>query len=253
MKHVFGALIAGLLLSASATAQTTDLIAHARPRPPELNVENDTISGPLKDVLDEAARTTGLTMSWIVVPFPRSVKTLQDKEPVIVPRVIKTAEREQFMTFLTPIAEQKRHVYFIVAKGNESKISNYDSLHGLTVGTKRGTVYFDKFDSDTSIKKEAVADDNALCKMLQAGHIDVLASIDLPSTEYMMKTIGYTNFAVAPYHEDFTSGNYFAIAKDGPLQSKVEKLNAVLKDMVSTGKIEAIYRKYKLDPSDIKE
>jgi polar amino acid transport system substrate-binding protein len=252
MKHVFGVVLAGLVLSVS-TAQAADLTAHARPRPPELIVENGAISGPLKDVLDEVARATGMTVSWEVIPFARSLVNLRNKQPVIVPRVLKTVEREKFITFLLPIAEQYLHIHFIVKQGNESNISDYNSLRNHIIGVKRGSVYFEKFDNDTTLKKVFVTDDDLLCKMLEAGRIDILATIDLSATETMMKSLGYTNYSIAVYHEDIVSGNYFAIAKDGPLQAKADILNAALKDMVNKGRIEEIYRQYNLDPREIKQ
>jgi len=237
----------------SVATQAADMTAHARPRPPELLSENNAISGPLKDVLDEAVQSIGLSVAWTDIPFARSLKELQDKAAVIVPRVRKTAEREQFVTFLGPISEQKRHVNFIVAKGNESKVTSYQSLSSLEIGIKRGSLYFSKFDADTKLKKQEVVDDNLLVKMLQAGHLDVIVTGDLAATESAMKNIGWNGFAVAPYHEDIVSGNFYGIAKDGPLQAKAEALNAALKKMADSGRVKEIYQKYKLDPAEINE
>jgi polar amino acid transport system substrate-binding protein len=251
MIRVFAATAACLLISVAT--QAADITAHARPRPPELVSENNTISGPLKDVLDEATQSVGLSVAWIDVPFARSLKELQDKGAVIVPRVRKTPDREQFVTFLGPISEQKRHVNFVVAKGNEGKVTSYQSLSTLEVGTKRGSLYFDQFDTDTKLKKNVVGDDNLLVKMLQAGHVDAIITGDLAATEAALKNIGWTGFAVAPYHEDIVSGNFYGIAKDGPLQAKADALNAALKKMSDSGRVKAIYQKYNLDPAEIKE
>lgn len=241
------------VLLVPSTAWTADVIAQGRSRPPELIVEAGTISGPLKDILDEAAKTAGLDIAWTEVPFARSIKDLQEKAAVIVPRVRKTAEREQFVTFIGPISEQKRHVHFIVKKGAESKLTDFGSLSALTIGTKRGSLYFDQFDADKSLKKTEVADDGTLAKMLKEGRVDTVIVSDKPAMEAALKAISFSDYAVANYQVDILSGNYYGIAKDGPLAAKAPALQDALKAMVSSARIKAIYQKYNLNPEEIAE
>ena len=59
-----------VLVSAFATgARAEDVRGEFRARPPEMTVENGKFSGPIKDVIEEAIKMTGLTISWSEVPF----------------------------------------------------------------------------------------------------------------------------------------------------------------------------------------
>jgi polar amino acid transport system substrate-binding protein len=117
------------------------LRADCRQRPPEMIVNEKTgrCSGPLLDILDEAARHVGYTVKWRTAPFQRSYKELQQGPVDIVPRVILTEERKAFVAYLGPIGYQQKDIVFLVRKGQESQIATYDGLRKLKVGTKRDT------------------------------------------------------------------------------------------------------------------
>ena len=131
-----------ILFSACAAAKAEDIQGEFRARPPEMKVENGKFSGPIKDVIEQAVATAGLTISWSEVPFARSLKELQDGDRVLVPRFNRTSDREAYSIFLGPIAVQKRQILFAVHKGDEHRIKSYGDLAALSIGTKRGTAYF---------------------------------------------------------------------------------------------------------------
>lgn len=238
-------------LSASLSSVRADTVtAHARPRPPELTVENGAISGPLKDVLDEAVAKMGVTLAWENVPFPRSVQDLQSGKDVIVPRVRRTADREPYITFLGPIAVQKRKVYFLAPNGKAS-VSKYEDLAGLTVGIKRGTAYFDRFDADKTLKKVESSDDGSLVNMLSAGRFDVIATVDKPALDATLKALNVTNVAYAPYQQAIDGENYYGMAKNSGLAKRAAELDGILKNMAASGRVAAIYGKYNLNPEQI--
>lgn len=252
LMALWATLVAGVLalLAPPSVAWADAAIAHARPRPPELVVENGTVSGPLRDVLDEAAAKISLTLTWENVPFPRSLQDLQNGRDVIVPRVRRTADREPYVTFLGPIAIQKRQVAFLTQKG-KAPIAKYEDLATLTIGTKRGTAYFDRFDADKTLKKVETADDQALVGMLMAGRFDVIAAVDKPALDAILKAQNVTDVVYAPYHETIDGENLYGIARNSGLAKRADDLNTVLKDMAASGRVRAIYGKYNLNPEQI--
>jgi polar amino acid transport system substrate-binding protein len=230
-----GLLILLSVLAIGEGALAADLTAYARARPPELIDEDGVVAGPLKDILDEAASAIDTSVTWVDVPFVRALKDLQNHQPIIVPRLRRTADREAYVTFLGPIAMQKRHIDFYVRKGEEGRVTGYDDLYKLTIGVKRGTAYFEPFDTE----------------MLDADRIDTIIVIDPPAIEAKLRENHITRFAVAPYHLDHLEGNYYGIAKDGPLSPLAPALDAVFKSMVASGRVRDIYGKYGLIPEDV--
>ncbi len=242
--------LAMLAWAPGAPAWAGEVVAHARPRPPELTTENGKISGPLKDILDEAMTKAGIDLRWQAVPFARSLKDMQDGNDAIVPRVRRTADREAFVVFLGPIVDQRRNVNFLVRKG-KAPIKAYEDLAALTVGIKRGSVYFDRFDADKTLKKLELADDENLVNMLTTDRIDVVATLDKPALDAAIRKGGVTDTVYADYQEIMNEGNYFGVGKASDLAKRADEFNRILSDMVKSGRIVAIYGKYGLNPEKI--
>ena len=240
-----------LLLALSANARAEDIRGEFRARPPEMTIENGKFAGPIKDVIEQAVGIAGLTISWSEVPFARSLKELQDGEPVLVPRFNRTPDREAYSLYLGPIAVQKRQVLFAVHKGDEARIKSYADLAALSIGTKRGTVYFDKFDNDKTLHKFEGADDQALIGPMRAGHQDAAIVIDRSAFEEAAKSAGWSDYAWADWKLDIEQANYYGVSKSGPLAAKAAAIDAALKAMTADGRVRKIYEKYHLDPERI--
>jgi len=240
-----------VLMSAFAAAKAEDIQGEFRARPPEMVVENGKLSGPIKDVIEEAVKTAGLTISWSEVPFARSLKGLQDGSPILVPRFNRTPEREAYSIYLGPIAVQKRQVLLAVRKGEEHRIKSYEDLAALSIGIKRGTAYFEKFDSDKSLHKLESADDQALIGPMRAGHQDAAMVIDRTAFEEAAKAMGWSDYAWADWKLNIDQANYYGISKSGPLAAKASAIDDALKAMAADGRVKKIYGKYGLDPEHI--
>ncbi|QYJ87672.1 transporter substrate-binding domain-containing protein [Shewanella mesophila] len=221
------------------------LNADFRPRPPEMviDAENQHISGPLKDIIEEAANNIGFSIHWRIAPFPRSLAKLRKIGNVdIVPRVIRTNDRQMFIDFIGPISQQERNIVF-VTRDDGPIINRYEDLKNLNVGVKRGTAYFEKFDSDTQIQKTIVNDDFNLARMLEARRIDVIIVLDLPALEAELKVVEYTGYQIAGYYYPNIIGNYYGMPKNHPQAKALQ--NAIL-DMVKNGRVDSIYAKFGL-------
>ncbi len=233
-----------LLLPFAVSAKT--LKADFRQRPPEMVVDSKTnqLSGPLKEVIEQAAAQIGYNIEWRKVPFIRSLYNLKNNETDIVPRVIKTPEREQYIRYIGPIAVQNHDVEFITTVSGP-KIETYNDLLPLRIGVKRGTAYFQRFDADKSLIKIIVKDDFNLARMLKAERIDTAAVIDFSSFLSELNVIHFTEIQKANYVYPNKIGNYYGMPLNSPV---AQQLNQVLLEMVENGNIDAIYHKYGITP-----
>ena len=100
-------LFALLLPWGAVPGQETELTADFRHRPPEMVVEGQRFSGPLKAIIEEAAAEVGYKVNWRLAPFSRSLHGLKSGDVDIVPRTIRNDEREAFVDYLGPIAYQQ--------------------------------------------------------------------------------------------------------------------------------------------------
>jgi polar amino acid transport system substrate-binding protein len=142
-----------LSIADSVLADVSSLRADYRQRPPEMVVDEKSghFFGPLIDILDEAARKIDYRIKWRKAPFQRSYNELQLGSVDVVPRVILTEERKAFVAYLGPIGYQRKDIVFLVRKGQEGLINTYDDLRKISIGTKRDTAYFKRFNDDKSI------------------------------------------------------------------------------------------------------
>lgn len=232
-----------------ALAQTKELQADARPRPPEMMIDPQSgkLSGPLLEILDEAAKSLGYSVTWRSVPFPRSLDQMKAGESDIVPRFVMTEERKTFAEFLGPIGVQPTEIEFLVKPGQEHALKSYQDLKKLSVGAKRGTAYFGKFDKDGSIRKVESLDDENLAQMFEAGRFDTMIVLDRPAIEKVLKerNIGY---AWADYKEPIRLGIYYGMSKASKHAAISGPLSEALRKMVKSGRVAEIYRHHKATP-----
>lgn len=244
-----------LLSSASAPAQETEtgmqsagqvLRAHIRHRPPEMIVDNHYLSGPLKELLEVAAGKQGYQIEWQKAPFADSLSALKNGDVDIVPRMMRTQEREDFVEFLGPVGNQQKTVSFMLLKDNGSPVSRYEDLAGLTIGVKDGSAYFKQFDEDAGLNKVAVAGgDYELGRGLIDGRFDAVAVIDHLSLESAMVGMGFYDYRYADFTYQESVGNYFGFSRASPHFTVSTALAQTLLDMGASGEIAAIYQRYK--------
>lgn len=239
-----------VIITFDSYAKPKVLEAHFRHRPPEMIVNNKETSGPLKDILEEAARSIGYTVRWEIVPFARSLEYLKSGKVDIVPRTIKNKKRITFINYLGPINFQKKDILFLVKKGKKHLLNVYEDLYKLRIGVKRATAYFDKFNNDSKITKVESVDDSNMARMFVANRFDVMVILDKNAIEEALKKISYSDFEYTKYKYEQKIGNYYGMSKKSPNKTIYLLLNKQLKKMVSTGQIKRIYEAHNLHPKD---
>jgi len=248
MRHRLLALFALFWLAPSwAGAQTIE--GHFRSRPPEMVVEPDgQLSGPLKQILETAARSVGLTIRWQVMPFARSLDALRNGEPAIVPRLRPDPLRADYVRYLGPILLQHRLVRIAATAALAGGIRAYEDLKPLRIATLRGSATFERFDDDVSLDRQVMTDDLGRARLLQAGRIDAIISSDPATLSLAFDQIGDQDWAWAPYQVALDVGNYYGIARSGPLAAAADALDQALRQLAQNGEVSRIYRRYGVDP-----
>jgi len=234
--------------SIAASAMSDDvLMADFRHRPPEMLINDGVLTGPLKDILDEAAHQLGYRVKWRQIPFARSLRMLRNGETDIVPRTIHTLDREAYINYLGPIGHQIKNIVFVVKKGQESRLTNYQDLTGLKIGVKRKTAYFPRFNQDKALHKEEQLDDDNMVRMFEKGRFDVMAVLDKAALESAMLKHNIHDFSYAKYQFKQVIGNYYGMSQTSKNAALYSDLNRVLQEMLALGRIKEIYLNYGLE------
>ncbi|WP_076408045.1 ABC transporter substrate-binding protein [Shewanella sp. UCD-KL12] len=237
-----------LTFTCISSAQEKLLTADIRHRPPQMIIDQNDSFGPLKDILNEAASEIGYKIKWRIAPFARSLKDLQNGKIDIVPRVIKTEQREKFIDYLGPIGLQQKDILFLVRKGFENRVNSYNDLYKYEIGVKRNTAYFKAFNNDLKLNKVLLLDDKNMSSMFAANRFDIMIVLDKTSIEQAFKQIGFTDYAYANYRHKQNVGIYYGFSKfsaDIKVKAALEK---ALLDMTQSGRIEKIYQQHNALP-----
>ena len=253
MKHL---LLLCLLLLPPASHAELVLRADYRERPPEMQALDNEPNGPLIAILDAAAKRIDARIEWRYAPFARSLEDLKAGRIDLVPRVLFTGERKAYVHFLPAIGTQRKSIRFIVKPGREASLRSYADLHAGVIGAKRGTAYFDAFDSDAAISKALATDDYVLAGMFRAGRLDALAVLDREAIEAQFRKIGFSEYSYADYQYDQSIGNYYGASLRlyrGRKQAIYDRLALELRRMRESGEIVAIYRRYGVAPPSTEE
>lgn len=224
-----------------------------RERPPEMRAVDGLPSGPLISVLETAAHRIGVDLHWREAPFLRSLNDLRSGRIDLIPRVLLTAPRRQYIHFLPSIGNQPLNVRFIVRPGEEARLSRYDDLYALSLGVKRGTAYFEPLNSDGMLGRVYASDDAQLAAMFRAGRLDTIAVLDIAPMEAQFQAMEFRDYSYAHYTHQQVLGNHFGASLkryQGDRRELYDRLGAELKRMRESGEIALIYRRYGVKPPD---
>ncbi len=241
-------LLSLLLTLTLVHAEEKILQADFRHRPPEMVVTGEQISGPLKDIIEQAADKIGYKIKWRKAPFIRSLKGLKGGSVDLLPRTVRNEAREKFITYLGPIGYQKKDILFLVRKGRQDLINHYQDLYGIKIAVKRGTAYFKRFDQDNGLEKQVHMDDGNMVRMFQRDRFDTMAVLDREALEDALHRHNITDYAYANYKYIQRNGNYYGMPKKYAGSRIFNQLNKSLLNMVISGEITHIYKQYGIRP-----
>jgi len=157
--------------------------------------------------------------------------------------VIEEGYRD-YLYYLQPPIETTLSTLVFYIKNDAVNILKYDDLSGLTVGTLIGGNYFELFSSDSSIHKIAVPDHIQRFKMLEAGRIDAFVGKEVLVDGYLNRSRFKDLFKKADYRVEKKAAAYIMIPKKSSFAKDRFKIEAVLKQLVESGKVREIYKQY---------
>jgi len=225
-----------------------------RHRPPEINITENKFSGPIIVITDKLLTSINIVPLWMDVPWPRTLLRAKNGKVDIVLRHSMTSDREEFLLPML-IGYEQRVIYYLLGPHikNVSQYQRVDQLEKLNFGLLRGSYYGPHIENITSKKKTTFTNNiDQLMEMLLTKRIDVMPIQNLTWAEISYAKIKdrYNNsqYQIAEVNESFLSGKYISIPKLSKLNDKYHKLNCLLYQWRSSGKIDAIYQQYQITP-----
>ncbi|MDG1580662.1 transporter substrate-binding domain-containing protein [Pseudomonas sp. GOM6] len=129
------------------------------------------------DLLRELEKRTGLRFEIRLQPWARALEDMRSGQADLMTGLARTPEREQYIDYLEPSYYGCAPRFYGAPQRAESLVS-YQQLQGLRIGYVLQSVYFEPFDSDTSLLKVGVKNEDQLLKMLLRGRVELLIGTD---------------------------------------------------------------------------
>lgn len=212
--------------------------------PPFRIIENEKILGLDIDVWNEIANRVGIKIKFERYPWARALKKMEDGEVDAMGGLAKTTERANFIQYTNQPYFTCTTVFYL-QKGKGTTLSKYSDLYNFNnIGFVFGSFYFDPFNSDTKLKKEGVATEDQLLKLLESKRLDLIIGTEC-QVDYELKKLGWNNkFDKGVYRPGNNVDLYIGVSKKSKLSNKINDINKAITDMLKEGKIKEFLPRY---------
>jgi polar amino acid transport system substrate-binding protein len=209
--------------------------------PPMKIVEGGAFGGIDAAILREIADRLNIELEFEICSWNRCVELMRSGHADLITSIAKTPDREEFMYFIEPPHSTKLDIAFYMRRGSSETVQGYEDLYRSPIGVIRGSVYFQRFDTDPDIVKLEVSNEEGLLRILERGRVSLIIGMEI-NMDYLIAVKGMQDrIEKVPYRITIESPSYIAVSKNSPfLGSVADPLSAVVSQMVETGEIENI-------------
>ncbi len=206
--------------------------------------ESVVVGGIDVEILKEIAKRLNLNLKLYTCPWKRCLSWLEYGKIDVLTSVARTPAREGYMQYIDPPYLNKSIKVFYLKQGKGHLIKKYEDLHGISIGVTKGYKYFPRFNNDKRINKHSVVEIEQLLAMLEVGRFQAFIGNEIV-VDYLIRENGYSGlFEKSVYKFDAPYEVYMAISKKSVYAKEIADFNKVMKDMVESGKIEQIIKKF---------
>jgi polar amino acid transport system substrate-binding protein len=128
------------------------------------------------DILNELFSRLELDIEYKNTPWQRALKQIETGEIDLIPMVLKTPEREEYMTFTTPIYNDPILFAYSTDKHDALEWNSWEDLKSLKIGMTRGYTYGGLNDAIKEGELDATVstNDTQSIKKLLSGRFDIV-------------------------------------------------------------------------------
>lgn len=195
------------------------------------------------DLLTKIEEKMGVRFTIIRQPWARCLISMETGQGDLISGAAFSEERASYIHYIQPSYFSIGPVFY-VRKGAAKTIQRYEDLKPLLIGYSIKSVYFEPFDSDSTLRKYGVSREGQLLKMLSAGRLDAIIGTDI-NIYFDAKSQGLQNL-IEP--SEFKPKNrtplYIGISKRSPFLKRAPEISAVLQNLIDIGFVDELKNRY---------
>lgn len=195
------------------------------------------------DVLNEISRRSGLQFDIQRAPWARGLADLQQGRADLMIGLAKTPEREQYIHYL-PTAYYACSPRFYTAAAEAEQIASYADLHDRVIGYVHESVYFQPFDSDKTLLKRGVNNEQQLLQMLLRGRLGAVIGTDCQVDFELLQPQYAGVIAKARFNPQTDTELYIGFSRQRALSEEQALIAKALQRMLAEGWIKRMAQHY---------
>lgn len=241
------AIAGALFLSSAIWAQTPEYVMVNEEWAPYrigTNERPEEWTGIDVDLVREIEKRLSVKIAIKSAPWSRCLEMIKLGQADIMTGVAWTAERAAEMAYVPTSYSSVRPAFYAI-KGKGSAIRSYADLAGKKIGQSTNSAYFEPYNTDASLNKISVRDEETILRMLAAGRIDLAVGTE-PNLGWDAARFGLRDL-VEPtaWQPEQVTPLYLVIPERQKLAGLDKRLDVCLREMMSDGTMATILAKYK--------
>ncbi|MDD0843058.1 substrate-binding periplasmic protein [Pseudomonas sp. Gutcm_11s] len=196
------------------------------------------------DLLDELQRRTGLRFEVRLLPWARALEEMRLGQADLMTGLARTAEREQFIDYLEP-AYHACAPRLYGAPERAAAIRQYAELDGLRIGYVLRSAYFEPFDSDTSLIKIGVKNEEQLLQMQLRGRVELMIGTDCQVDFQLRDPALASQLTKLAYQPPVQTRLYVGLSRASARKAERQVLARALQQLLQEGRMASVARRYR--------
>lgn len=208
------------------------------------SVAEENRDGPDAEVLKAIADKLNAELKFKLAPFKRRLQLMQDGDIDFMSGLLKTAEREKYIYYISPPYKERSDTVFFIARGKHALLQKYEDLYAMKIGTNQGSKYFPQFDHDPKLNKEAVSSGVPNFRKLLLGRIDTVIYAEAGGIDLVYKLGIADRVEMAEFRFARQKDVHIGISRKSDLMDHIVKINSLIGSMIESGEIKSIIVNY---------
>lgn len=200
--------------------------------------------GPNSDILHAIADRLKVRLVLLQAPFKRRLLMLEEGEIDFMVGLLKSPERKAYIHFVEPAYKNRSDVVFFVPNNMADRITRYEDLYDLTIGTTIGARYFPRFDADGKIRKDPVPRGEMSLKKMLLGRIDAVIFPEGAGIDFGYKKGVSEQVEIASFRFSRRRDVYVGISKKSTIRKELPHFERLVQEMIASGEIRKVYAAY---------
>lgn len=234
-----------LSMAAAAWAQPPAMRLAFSELEPWKTLQGGEHGGAYTEIVRELARRLGRPLQIIDCPLKRCLKLLEAGEADVVIGVQQSPERLRYLHYLAaPYRRSSSDRVFLVRTGAAARITRHEDLRGLRIAVKAGTEYFDRFDEDATLIKDASLNNVSALRKLLLGRVDAVVLPEDRGLALVGQLDARGQVEVAALRVPDPTPRSIAVSRRSSLMQQLPQLEQAMRGMREDGTLAALYQRH---------